>query len=185
MNTRRRALVTGASSGIGAATARILASEGYRVALLARRAERLRELCAELDGGEDAHLIVPCDLLDPNALRASVGLVETEFGGLDLLVNSAGMGYRASVEELEDDTLHRVVDTNVNALVRVCRDCLPLLRRGERAVVVNLSSVVGAGAGFPVKPSTRPPRRPSPRSARRCVSSGRRRASPCAPWLRA
>ncbi len=145
MSARRRALVTGASSGIGEATVRLLAAEGYRVALLARRAERLEAIRSELpEHAEGAHLAVPCDLLDAPALRAAIADVGAAFGGgLDLLVNNAGMGYRARVEELDDELMERVVQTNVTALLRTCRECLPLLRRGERPVVVNLSSVVG------------------------------------------
>jgi len=147
MSTRpevRRALVTGASSGIGAATARTLAREGYRVALLARRADRLEALARELDGGsERGHLVLACDLRDPAAIAASFATLEREFGGLDLLVNNAGMGYRARVEQLEPELLRRVFDTNVFGLLLCCRAALPLLRRGRRAVVVNVASVVG------------------------------------------
>jgi NAD(P)-dependent dehydrogenase (short-subunit alcohol dehydrogenase family) len=141
--------VTGASSGIGAATARVLAAAGYRVALLARRADRLAEVEGSLrePGGErpaaGEHLVLPCDLLDPDALRAAMARVAEAFGGLDLLVNNAGMGYRARVEELDDALVRRVVETNVTALLRACRDGLPLLRRGDRPVVVNVASVVG------------------------------------------
>lgn len=137
----RRALVTGASSGIGEATCRLLAREGYRVALLARRRGNLERLARELEG--DGHLVVPCDLTDPASIEAAGGVVEEAFGGLDLLVNNAGLGYRARVEELVPDMLRDVFATNVTGLLLMCRAALPLLRRGERSVVVNVSSVVG------------------------------------------
>ena len=137
----RRALVTGASSGIGAAVSRVLAAEGYRVALLARRAEALEELRATLAG--EGHLAVPCDLTDPASIEVATRAVEASFGGLDLLVNNAGLGYRARVEELEPETLRSVFDTNVSGLLLMCRAALPLLRRGEAPVVVNVASVVG------------------------------------------
>lgn len=143
-SSSRRALVTGASSGIGAATARVLAANGYRVALLARRADRLEKLAAELSGGrEREHLVLPCDLRDPRAISTAFERLERAFGGLDLLVNNAGMGYRARVDEIDPDLLHGVFDTNVLGLLLTCRSALPLLRRGARPVVVNVASVVG------------------------------------------
>jgi NAD(P)-dependent dehydrogenase (short-subunit alcohol dehydrogenase family) len=138
---QRRALVTGASSGIGQATALRLAREGYRVALLARSAERLERLAVELEG--EGHLVLVCDLCAPEQIARSFERLQQEFGGLELLVNNAGVGYRARVEELEDEALQRLFDTNVLALLFTCRAALPLLRRGEAPVVVNVSSVVG------------------------------------------
>lgn len=137
----RRALVTGASSGIGEATARLLAREGYRLALLARRERQLETLVGELEG-ED-HLVLPCDLCEPTAIDTAFGRLERAFGGLDLLVNNAGIGYRARVEELEVEPLQRLFDTNVLALLHTCRAALPLLRQGHLPVVINISSVLG------------------------------------------
>lgn len=139
--TRRRALVTGASSGIGEAVCRLLAGHGYRVALLARRGERLERVRSELQG--DGHVVIECDLCDPRAIERGLEELAAAFNGLDLVVNNAGLGYRARVEELEPELLQRVFDTNVTGLLLVCRAALPLLRRGERPVVVNVSSVVG------------------------------------------
>jgi len=141
----RRALVTGASSGIGAATARLAAERGYRVALLARRAERLEELRSELPPVEAGpHVALACDLCDPEAVRSAFARCAEAFGGgLELLVNNAGVGYRACVAELDDTLLRRVIDTNVTGVFTSCREAHPLLTRGERPVVVNVSSVVG------------------------------------------
>lgn len=146
MNPVRRALVTGASSGIGEAVARLLADEGYRVALLARRRGELERVASELPG--DGHLVLACDLTDPLAIESAVAELERRFGGLDLLVNNAGLGYRARVEELDPATLRQVFDTNVFALLLTCRAALPLLRRGRAPVVVNIASVV-ARRGIP------------------------------------
>jgi NAD(P)-dependent dehydrogenase (short-subunit alcohol dehydrogenase family) len=145
----RRALVTGASSGIGAAVARLLAVEGYRVALLARRRDRLEELVRELPRA-DGHLVLECDVADPGQLEAAIARAGETFGGLDLLVNNAGMGYRARVEDLEAATLERLWATNVSAVLLGCRAALPWLRRGERPVVVNVSSVLGR-RGYPTQ----------------------------------
>ena len=137
----RRALVTGASSGIGAATARLLASRGYRVALLARRRGALEQVAASLAGS--GHLALPCDVRDESAVRESFGALRREFGGLELLVNAAGCGYRGRVEELQVEQARAVLETNVLGLAVCCREALPLLREGRNAVVVNVSSVVG------------------------------------------
>jgi len=140
----RRALVTGASSGIGEATARLLAHEGYRVALLARRAPDLERIGSEIEGaGGSPPLILPCDLTDPGQVDRALATLGEQFGGLDLLVNNAGIGYRARVEELDPKSLQRVFDTNVLGLLWTCRAALPHLRRGSRPVVVNIASVVG------------------------------------------
>ena len=138
---RRRALVTGASSGIGAAAARLLAAEGYRLALLARRPGPLAELAGSLPG--EGHLQLSCDLCDPAAIRAAAAELACTFEGLDLVVCNAGIGYRARVEELDDELLSRVFETNAIAPLRLARELLPLLRRGDAPVWVNVSSVVG------------------------------------------
>ncbi len=141
----RRALVTGASSGIGEAVSRLLAAQGYRVALLARNRARLEAVAAELprpsSGGD--HLVLPCDLTRVEEIEGAIEAVEAAFGGLDLLINNAGIGYRARVSELDPEPLRRVFDTNVFALLLTCKACYPLLVRGDRPVVVNVSSVVG------------------------------------------
>lgn len=145
----RRALVTGASSGIGAATARLLIAEGYRVALLARRAERLEALVRQAPDPAH-HLALACDLTDAAALEAAVARAGEAFGGLDLVVNNAGIGYRARVEDLEVAKLERLWATNVSAVLLVCKAALPWLRRGARPVVVNVASVLGR-RGYPTQ----------------------------------
>lgn len=140
-STPRRALVTGASSGIGAATARLLASAGYRVALLARDESKLRGLADEL--GAERALVLPCDLRDPAAIERAFATTRERFGGLDLLVNNAGLGYRARVDELDPALLRQTFETNVSGLLLACKAALPLLRASPRPVVVNVASVVG------------------------------------------
>lgn len=134
-------MVTGASSGIGAATAQRLAEEGYQLVLLARNARRLEAVRESLVG--EGHRVVACDLTDPAAIQAEIARLSGDFNGLDLLVNNAGMGYRARVEELEPELVRQVYATNVEAVLHTCCACLPLLRRGHRPVVVNVASVVG------------------------------------------
>lgn len=119
----------------------LLAKSGYRVALLARREEALRQVHSKLEGG--GHLCVPCDLTKHSEIASAMELVDAQFGGLDLLVNNAGIGYRARVEEIDPDTLRGVFDTNVFGMLLACQGSLPLLRKGVKPVVVNVSSVVG------------------------------------------
>ncbi len=140
----RRALVTGASSGIGAAVARALAARGDRVALLARRTEKLEALAEEI-AREAQHrpICVPCDVRRPDDIARAFEIVGTQLGALDLLVNNAGVGYRARVEELDPKIVRDLFDTNVVGLLHCCQAALPLLRRGTRPVVVNIASVVG------------------------------------------
>jgi len=140
----RRALVTGASSGIGAATARLLAGGGYRVALLARRGEKLHEIADDIARTtRETPLVLACDLREPTEIEAAFERLGEEFGGLDLLVNNAGIGYRARVEELDAELLRALFETNVIGLLLCCRAALPLLRRSARPVVVDVASVVG------------------------------------------
>ena len=136
----RCALVTGASSGIGAECARILVQHGYRVALLARRADALHALAAELGAGT---LVLTCDVRDAQAVERACAEIRRAFGRLDLVVNNAGAGYRARVEELDPALVARTLETNVSGVLHVCRATLPLLRASSRAVVVNVASVVG------------------------------------------
>jgi len=137
----RCALVTGASSGIGAATARLLVRSGYRVALLARRRELLEGLAAEL-GRDRTHVLV-CDVTDAEALARAADELRAAFGRIDLLVNNAGAGYRARIEELDPALVRRTLETNVVGPLLVLRAALPLLEASARAVVVNIASVVG------------------------------------------
>ncbi|WP_328321505.1 SDR family oxidoreductase [Kribbella sp. NBC_00382] len=143
------ALVTGASSGIGAATARRLAREGVVVGLVARRWERLAALAEEIVGTGGAALVVEADLTDPVRAAGAVQEVVDTFGQLDILVNSAGVmlldsALHASLEEWD-----RMVDLNVRALLHVTHAALPYLiaaattaARGV-ADIVNISSTAG------------------------------------------
>jgi short-subunit dehydrogenase len=137
----RRVLVTGASSGIGAATAVYLANEGYRVALLARNRERLEQVRASLPG--EGHVLLVCDLCQPLRIEQAFEELKGHFGGLDLLINNAGLGYRAKVQELDDALLEQLFRTNVFSLLHTARRALPLLRESSRPVLINISSVVG------------------------------------------
>ena len=132
------ALVTGGASGIGAAVAARLQADGARVAVLDLNA----------DAAAEGQLAVVCDVADDASVRAAVARVVEELGGLDLVVNNAGIGAAGTVADNDDEEWHRVLDVNVLGMVRVTRAALPHLRASSAPAVVNTSSVA-ATAGLP------------------------------------
>jgi 2-keto-3-deoxy-L-fuconate dehydrogenase len=134
------ALVTGGASGIGAAVAARLLADGARVAVL--------DLEAGGEGGAEGTLAVVCDVSDDASVRAAVARVVEELGGLDVVVNNAGIGAAGTVADNPDDEWHRVLDVNVLGIVRVTRAALPHLRSSSAAAVVNTCSIA-ATAGLP------------------------------------
>jgi NAD(P)-dependent dehydrogenase (short-subunit alcohol dehydrogenase family) len=131
-----RALVTGGASGIGLAIARAFAAEGAAVAVLDRTP------------GPDDLVSVVADITDDASVRSAVDGVAERFGGLDVLVNNAGIGAQGTVADATDDEWHRVLDVNVVGTARVSRAAWPHLVRSEHAAVVNTASIA-ATAGLP------------------------------------
>lgn len=143
----RVAVVTGASSGIGAETARELAARGAAVALLARRAERLEELAARIakDGGRA--LAVPADVTDADALRAARETIVAELGRPAIVVNNAGVMLPAPIEQHLTDQWQRQIDLNISALMTTIDvfldDLVAAGTAGGPADLVNISSIAG------------------------------------------
>jgi short-subunit dehydrogenase len=134
------ALVTGASSGIGEATARRIAREpSARLILVARREERLRALADELGGAT----VLAADLLDEDAPARIAQAVEQEHGRLDLLVNNAGAAWRGQFGDTGWDGVRKHMELNFDATVRITEALLPILRRSAPSAIVNVSSTAG------------------------------------------
>ncbi|MEV0173687.1 SDR family oxidoreductase [Streptomyces sp. NPDC050803] len=141
----RVAVVTGASSGIGAATAEHLAGLGARVVVLARRAERLDDLVGRIEKNGGEALALAVDVTDIAAVQAAAEQVDTQLGGADLLFNNAGVMLPAPVEELATDQWQQQIDLNITGLMNVIGAFTPQLVKaaGERGVadLVNTSSI--------------------------------------------
>jgi 3-hydroxy acid dehydrogenase/malonic semialdehyde reductase len=134
----KRAIVTGASSGIGAATARALASEGAVVAVGARRLERLIEL------GPD-FVVLELDVTDPASCARFAAQAVAELGGLDIVVNNAGLALgRDPFDESNEEDEEAVLEANVHGVIRITRLCLPHLAGGGH--IVNIGSIAGRQA---------------------------------------
>jgi NAD(P)-dependent dehydrogenase (short-subunit alcohol dehydrogenase family) len=133
----KSALVTGGSSGIGLAIARALHGEGYNLTLAARKIERLEAAGAELDAAT-----MPVDVRDEDACRALVEAHVGRFGGLDVLVNSAGVGIAGTIGDLTTKAWNLQQDVNLRGTFLMTREALPHLR-ASRGYVLNLASIAG------------------------------------------
>jgi NADP-dependent 3-hydroxy acid dehydrogenase YdfG len=151
------ALITGASSGIGEATARALAAQGAKVAVAARRLERLERLAAEIGGGGHTALAIQSDITDQAQAINAVDRTVDELGRLDIVVNNAGQMLLGPIEDAPTEEWDRMIDLNLKGLINTTHAALPHLlsaaEDSERgcADLVNISSVAGriarAGSG--------------------------------------
>lgn len=133
-----KALVTGGASGIGRATAELLAARGARVAVLDLDAEK----------ADKPLLGYRADVTDDASVRAAVAAAADDLGGLDIVINNAGIGAQGTVEDNDDAQWQRVLDVNVLGIVRTTRAALPQLRGSDHAAIVNTCSIA-ATAGLP------------------------------------
>ena len=139
----RVALITGASAGIGEATARVFAEAGMRLALCARRADRLERLAGELRAKGRDVATYPIDVTDIAAARGMVDAVAARFGTVDVLVNNAGRGLGARFEDTTPEEFRALFELNLIAPVTLSQAVLPLMRQQGRGHILNVSSVVG------------------------------------------
>jgi 3-oxoacyl-[acyl-carrier protein] reductase len=143
----RVAIVGGASEGIGRATAKLLAAEGCRVVMAARReaaleraAEMLRLRARNHDGATPAILTVPCDMSSQADIKRRVARTVAEFGGIDIVVNNAGGPPLGRFEQHGDEAWRKAIDTNLMSVVWMVREALPHLKRSDQARIINITS---------------------------------------------
>jgi NADP-dependent 3-hydroxy acid dehydrogenase YdfG len=132
--------ITGCSTGFGRELARLLLEQGFRVAATARDAAKLNDL---VKGYESNALALSLDVTDKNAVHAAVAAAQERFGQIDVLVNNAGYGYLAAIEEGEDKPVRQMFETNVFGLVEMTKAVLPGMRARRQGCIVNLSSIGG------------------------------------------
>jgi short-subunit dehydrogenase len=139
---QKRVIITGASSGIGLHLAKQLADEGCRLILNARREQKLMDLKSVIEStGAECQLVVG-DVSQPATRQALIAAAE-HFGGLDILINNAGIGAMGRFDEATPERLRQIFEVNFFAVAELIRESLPMLKQGNESVIVNLSSVLG------------------------------------------
>ena len=141
------AIVTGGSKGIGFAIARALLDRTFQVTIGARREEELKRAARELGAGDNLHC-VNCDVREPADAQLLVDETTRRFGGVDVLVNNAGVGIFADVAEMSVEQWRQVLQTNLDGVFFCTRAALPEMRRRGGGFIVNISSLAGKNA-FP------------------------------------
>jgi len=134
-------IVTGASSGIGAATARAFSRAGARLALAARRVDRLQTLAGEIERAGGEALVLPTDVTRPQDIEALVGTVLDRFGRVDILFNNAGLGRIGWLEVLTPDEIRLQFEVNTLGLIALTRAILPVMQRQRSGHIINMASM--------------------------------------------
>jgi NAD(P)-dependent dehydrogenase (short-subunit alcohol dehydrogenase family) len=132
--------ITGCSSGFGRQLTKVVLARGYRAAVTARDASQVEDLVV---GYEDRTLALQLDVTDPAQAAESVRHAEEHFGGIDVLVNNAGIGYFAAVEESEEKDIRRMFEIDFFGLARMTQAVLPGMRKHRRGHIINISSIAG------------------------------------------
>lgn len=139
-----RGVITGASSGIGCALAERLLAAGAKLVLVARREERLQQLVAALPSEARSNaVIVPGDITSDEVRVKAIRAAVDAFGGLDLLINNAGIGARGRFVDADPKRVRPIFEVNFFSLVELTRAALPQLRQGRDALIVNVGSILG------------------------------------------
>ncbi|HKS30407.1 MAG TPA: SDR family oxidoreductase [Pyrinomonadaceae bacterium] len=141
----KAAIVTGGTKGIGRGIAEALVREGVNVCISARNEEEIEQAVSELgELGEAIVAGVVCDVQDYEQVRALVQHAVSEFGGLDILINNAGIGIFAPVEELKPEDFRAVLETNLFGVFYCCHEAIPEMKRRGGGYIINISSLAGA-----------------------------------------
>jgi NADP-dependent 3-hydroxy acid dehydrogenase YdfG len=141
--TNKVALVSGASSGIGAATALKLAAAGVKVGLAARRADKLESIKSEITANGGEALVIEMDIVDPASVEAGVNKLVDAYGSIDIVVNNAGLMPLSDVDQLKIDEWHRMVDVNIKGLLNTTAAVLPQMIKQHSGHIFNMSSIAG------------------------------------------
>jgi len=137
------ALITGASSGIGEGTAKLLAAKGAKVGLAARRVSKLKSLLTEIEKAGGEGMIIEMDVTDKTSVQKGVDALIKAYGKIDILVNNAGLMPISNVESLKLDEWHRMVDVNIKGLLTTTATVLPHMIKENAGHIFNLSSIAG------------------------------------------
>ena len=129
-------IVTGASSGIGLATAKLLAQHGAKVALVARSKNKLEELSKELPNS----LSIPADMTEENQIKEMVAKAVNHYGRVDILINNAGRGYDAPIEKINIQRFHEIFDLNLVGPLIAMQTVIPIMKKQGGGMIVNISS---------------------------------------------
>mgnify|MGYP002784996886 CR=1 FL=1 len=148
--TGARMLITGASQGIGKALAELAAARGAKVLVAARKLDLLQELASQVRAKGGIIEIVQADVTSPEDRRKMVETAEKHFGGLDILVNNAGIGATGHFADCGPERLRQIMEVNFFGLTETTRVFLPMLKKGNKAAIVNISSVA-AKRGIPAR----------------------------------
>ncbi|MWT08512.1 SDR family NAD(P)-dependent oxidoreductase, partial [Escherichia coli] len=131
------ALITGASSGIGASTAKKLAEQGVRVGLAARRLDRLQALVSEIEAAGGEAMALAMDVTDPASVNKGVEALHKRYGHIDIAFNNAGLMPISNIASLRVDEWHRMVDVNVKGLFNTVAAVLPIMQSQRSGHIIN------------------------------------------------
>jgi 3-oxoacyl-[acyl-carrier protein] reductase len=141
----KAAIVTGGTRGIGRAIAEALLREGMSVCVCGRKAEEVERAVAEMsEAGEGSVTGAVCDVRDYEEVKALVAHAVDELGGVDVLVNNAGVGLFGPVEEMSPEDFRAVLETNLFGVFYCCREAIPVMKRRGGGYIINVSSLAGA-----------------------------------------
>ncbi len=140
---QRIALITGASSGIGQATARLLAQHGLHVVLTARRVQRLNDLAEEIQTQGGTALVLPADLAQEASRVTLIKQIRETWGPVEVLINNAGFGWGGNIAEMPWETARAMIEVNITALVHLTNLVLPEMVARRQGWIVNVASIAG------------------------------------------
>lgn len=139
----KRAIVTGASSGIGWHLAKQLAASSVQVVACARRQQRLQQLEQEINASGGKCVSVAGDITSLSTRQELLDVCLSQFGGLDILINNAGIGAMGRFDEAHAERMRQIFEVNLFAVTDLIRDSLPIMKKGNEPIIVNMSSVLG------------------------------------------